>query len=260
MTAPALYDVTVRHLRGAPVAHEVTARTFLWLVDLDELPSLPRLFRSLARFRPADHIGDPLRSLRHNVDRLLEEHGIQLDGGPIFMLASPRVLGHVFNPLSLFWCHRMDGSLACVVAEVHNTYGGRHAYVLFTDQRGRAATSKEFYVSPFFPVDGRYRMSVPEPDQEVDVIITLHRPGMPPFVASMRGQRHPATLRNLLRLNLRHPLVTRLTVLRIHLHGVVLWLRRVPIAERPPDASRHTSSSVDRSLTSAMSRRSEEPS
>ena len=79
------------------------------------------------------------------------------------MLAHARVLGYVFNPLTVYWCHRPDGTLACVVAEVHNTYRQRHAYLLPADDRGRAEVPKQFYVSPFYPVDGRYRMSLPEP-------------------------------------------------------------------------------------------------
>ena len=243
MTAvPALYEVTVRHLRVAPIHHEVNARSFLWFVDLDDLPKLPRPLRSLARFRAADHLGDPRRSIRENIDDLLTEYGIDLAGGRIHMLALPRVLGHVFNPLSLFWCSRPDGSLACVVAEVHNTYGGRHAYVLQTDERGRASAAKQFYVSPFFPIDGFYSMSLPEPDDALDVVIRLHRPDAPPFVATLHGIRRPATLVTLLRLTIRYPAVTRATLGKIRRHGVALWLRRVPIAKRPPDVAGRSSS------------------
>jgi uncharacterized protein len=245
--APALYEVTVRHVRAAPVRHEVTARSFLWLVDLDAPPSLPRPLRPLARFRAADHMGDPRASLRQNIDALLAEHGIDLAGGRVRMLASPRVLGHVFNPLSLFWCHRPDESLECVVAEVQNTYGGRHAYVLQTDETGRASVPKRFYVSPFFPADGTYTMRLPEPNDAVDVVVTLHSPDEPPFVATMRGIRRPATLRELLRLSLRHPTVTRSTVVKIRRHGIALWLRRVPVVRRPPDVDGQSSSFAGRS-------------
>ncbi len=96
------------------------------------------------------------------------------------MLANARSLGYVFNPLSLFWCHDPDGELVCVIAEVRNTYGGRHCYLLHTDDAGRAETEKAFYVSPFYPVDGYYRMSVPEPGERLGVTITLHRPAGAP--------------------------------------------------------------------------------
>ena len=96
-------------------------------------------------------------------------------------------LGYVFNPLSLFWCHDPSGALVCVIAEVHNTYGQRHRYLLRPDDAGRADTEKQFYVSPFYPVDGSYRMSLPEPGDALALTITLHRPGATPFVASVRG-------------------------------------------------------------------------
>ncbi len=83
------------------------------------------------------------------------------------MLASPRVLGHVFNPLSLFYCHDADGTLTHVVAEVRNTYGGRRCYLLETADNSKATVDKTFYVSPFHGVDGHYEISVPEPGREL---------------------------------------------------------------------------------------------
>ena len=108
------------------------------------------------------------------------------------MLSNARVLGHVFNPLTVYWCHDGDGSLRCVVAEVHNTYGGRHRYLLHTDERGRAQTGKEFYVSPFYEVAGDYTMSLPEPGERLALSVALH----PPQGTSIRRQREgPATAR-----------------------------------------------------------------
>ena len=131
----------------------------------------------LARFSARDHLGDPRRGIRENLDRFLAARGVDLGGGRVLMLAHARVFGYVFNPLTVYWCHRADGTLACVVAEVHNTYGQRHAYLLHTDERGRAEVPKEFYVSPFYPVDGRYRMSLPEPGDRLALTMVLSRPG-----------------------------------------------------------------------------------
>ena len=143
--------------------NEFTYRSYQWLVDLDQLPRPGLVLGVLAGFSARDHLGDPGRSIRANLDHFLSGHGIDLHGGQVLMLAHARVLGYVFNPLTVYWCHDPDGTLRCVVAEVHNTYGQRHAYLLHTDDRGRAQTPKEFYVSPFYPVDGGYRMSLPEP-------------------------------------------------------------------------------------------------
>ena len=106
------------------------------------------------------------------------------------MLANARVLGYVFNPLTVYWCHRPDGELECVVAEVHNTYRERHCYLLRPDAAGRAETAKEFYVSPFLTVAGDYRMALPVPDRAAAPVdhaapARRHRAG------GHRG-RHPA--------------------------------------------------------------------
>ena len=89
------------------------------------------------------------------------------------MLTQPRVLGYVFNPLSVLLVpRRRPARSRAVVAEVHNTYGGRHRYLLRPGRippTGTPRTGKEFYVSPFFPVDGEYRMRLPEPAARLNV-------------------------------------------------------------------------------------------
>jgi DUF1365 family protein len=229
----ALYETEVRHQRTTPVRHEVNARGFCWLVDLDALPTPHWPLDGLARFRAADHLGSPTADLKDNVVAFLAEQGLDLGGGRVLMLAQARQFGHVFNPLSVFWCYHADGRLAGVVAEVHNTYGERHAYLLRTDAAGRARATKQLYVSPFNPVAGEYHLSLPEPTDRLDLTVTLHQPGQRPFVATVRGRRRPATTGWLVLLSLRHPLSTWLVSLRIRLHGIRLWLRRVPVASRP---------------------------
>jgi len=227
--AASLYECAITHVRTAPLRNEFTYRTYMWLVDLDQLPrSGP-----LASFRAADHLGDPRRAIRENIDVFLRARGIDLDGGRVLMLAHGRVFGYVFNPLSLYWCHAADGRLACVVAEVHNTYGERHAYLLRTDERGRATVAKEFYVSPFYPVDGEYRMAVPEPDDRLRLSIVLGRPDGHSFVAGVRGTAIPATSRALVRAALRHPWPTAAVTARIRWQGIKLYRRGLRIVPRP---------------------------
>src|SRR6185437_15518137 len=145
--APALYDAVVVHSRREPIHRTFRHRICLWLVDLDHLPDPPRWARPFGRFDAADHLGSPDRSIRDNVDAWLGARGIDLTGGRVLMLANARALGHVFNPITLYWCWRADSDLECVVAEVHNTYGERHCYLLRPDPRGRADVDKAFYVS-----------------------------------------------------------------------------------------------------------------
>jgi DUF1365 family protein len=151
------------------------------------------------------------------------------------MLTQARVLGYVFNPLTVYWCHRADGALECVLAEVHNTYAERHCYLLRTDDQGRVAVPKEFYVSPFYPVDGGYRMTLPEPGQRLALTIVLDRPDGHPFVASVRGTRTDASSAGLLRAAARHPWSTALVSGRIRWQGLKLYARGLRPQARPHD-------------------------
>ena len=229
----ALYDTQIAHVRHTPVRNAFSYRSYSWLVDIDDLPRPPRPLRALAQFRAEDHLGEPGRTLRQNVDALLWTHDIDLRGGRILMLANARVFGHVFNPLSVYWCHDDAGTLAAVIAEVHNTYGERHAYVLRPTVDGRVEFAKEFYVSPFYPVDGSYVMSLPEPDERLAVTVELHRGEAKPFVATVRGSRKPAGTAALVRSALRVPWVTLTVAAQIRVQGLKLWLRRVPVVPRP---------------------------
>ncbi len=232
MTAPAIYRTTVRHTRAEPLRHAFTYRSHSWLVDLDDLPRLPAPLRPLAAFRPRDHLGDPARSIRDNVGAFLAERGVGLRDGRVLMLASPAVLGYVFNPISVYWCYS-GRDLAAVVLEVHNTYGDRHAYLVTPDEVGRARTEKALYVSPFNDVDGHYEVAVPEPGERVDVRVRLHRPGRPPFVATLAGRAAPATTGRVLRTFLAQPLEPLRVSARIRWQGIRLWARGLPVRPRP---------------------------
>lgn len=239
-TAPTrarLYECRISHARTVPLRNVFGYGTYLWLVDLDRLPRPG----PLTRFSARDHLGDPDRGIRENLDRFLAARGVDLGGGRVLMLAHARVLGYVFNPLTVYWCHRADGALACVVAEVHNTYRERHAYLLRTDERGRAEVPKEFYVSPFYPVDGRYRMSLPEPGDRLALTVTLGRPSAEPsagngtdtFSASVHGRAITATGRTLAAAALRHPWSTAVVTARIRWQGSRLYLRGLRPVPRP---------------------------
>jgi DUF1365 family protein len=228
-TTASLYEVDIAHVRVDPVRHDVRHRGYLWYVDLDDLPR----HGWLARFDADDHMGDPAVTLRANVESFLADNGIVPDGGRITMLTGARSLGYAFNPLTVYWCADGDDALRCVVAEVHNTYGQRHRYLLRTDDAGRAETAKAFYVSPFNPVDGYYRMSLPRPGETLALTITLHRPGARPFTASVRGVRRAATRRAVVATALRHPFETWAVRALITAHGIALWRKGLVVQPRP---------------------------
>ncbi|MGW6770645.1 DUF1365 domain-containing protein [Streptomyces sp. NPDC055037] len=232
-TVPALYTCVIGHVRTTPRRYTLRHRTYLWLIDPDRPPVLPRPLRPLARFEARDHFGGTLPTIRAGLDAFLVARGVEPAGVRATMLAHARVFGHVFNPLTLFWCRAPGGEPLCVVAEVHNTYGERHCYLLRPDDTHRASVDKDFYVSPFFPVDGAYTMRLPEPGERLALTVRLDRPGSGPFTATVRGERRPATARTLVRAALRHPWSTAAVSLGIRLHGVRLLLRGLPVQPRP---------------------------
>jgi uncharacterized protein len=227
MTAGTVYAARLTHVRRERVTRRFAHRMRPWLVDLDHLPHRP----PLATFEGRDHLGDPRRTIRQNLDAWLARHGIAAER--VVMLAMPRALGHVFNPLTVYWCYDRAGDPVCVVAEVHNTYGERHCYLLRPDGGWRAATAKELYVSPFFDVSGEYRMRLPPPGERLSLSVVLHRDGRPVFAASLTGRRHGAAG---LRPMVRHVCTGATMRVRalIQRHGIVLWLRRLPVVSRPP--------------------------
>ena len=136
----ALYRTRVAHHRGTPLRHSFRHSSTAWLVDLARLggrttpPDLPRWLRPVVQFRASDHLGDPESRWYDNVLAFADTQGVDLSGQQVLALTTPRSLGHAFNPITVYWC--LDGEhLTCAIAEVHNTYGERHAYLVRPDQR-----------------------------------------------------------------------------------------------------------------------------
>ena len=225
-----VYATTITHTRRKPWRRTFTHHSRTWLVDVDDLPDHGPLAVVRGSFEARDHLGDPDRTIRENVDAFLADHGVGLDGGRVLMAAMPRALGYCFNPISVFWCFGPGGERRAVVVEVHNTYGDRHAYLVHPDAQGRARTDKQMYVSPFHGTGGHYELAVPVPGERLDVMVTLvtddHVDGDARFSASLRGE---ATTEHGWRAA---PAALRSSLL-IRAHGVWLWLRRLPVRPRP---------------------------
>jgi uncharacterized protein len=231
---PALVVGHVSHSRLGQVRHSFRHSAYLWLVDLDAIPEPPAVLRPFARFSSADHLGDPALPIKANVERYLALRGIELgDGGRVLMLANARIFGHVFDPLTVFWCYDGRGRLACVVAEVHNTYGERHAYLLHPDADGHAEQDKELHVSPFFDVSGGYQLRFAMGPDLVATTVVLRQAGSLVFSATFRGRPRSATPTAVLTQLLRRPLMTQRVSALIRVHGIWLWLRGLPLRPRP---------------------------
>jgi DUF1365 family protein len=235
-TVPSLVVGKVSHRRRTPVTHAFEHAHYQWLVDLDALPRLRWPMRLLASFDDRDHLdgGRLGGGTRGDLGRWLSRHGIQLEPGDrVLMLAHARVLGHVFDPLTVYWCLRPDESLRALVLEVHNTYGQRHAYLLDVDANGRAEVDKEFYVSPFNDAHGRYTVAVTLGAARVRTSVALDRDGERVLTAVVSGRPVPATKRTLLSVFGRHLFMTHRVSLLIRWHGIRLWLARLPVQARP---------------------------
>jgi DUF1365 family protein len=243
--ASCLYAGTVMHRRIKPRAHKLKYRVFWMLFDLDELPHLPRRLRLFSRegfnlfgFYNRDHGDGSARPLRAQAEEHLAAAGIDLDGGPIRLLCMPRILGFVFNPISVYYCHRRDGALAALLYEVHNTFGQRHSYLIAVAGDGRQPLEqrceKDFYVSPFMDMDIRYRFRVQPPGARVTLAIEGSDAQGPVIVASLAGEREALTDAALLRAFVLFPLMTLKVVAGIHWEAAKLWLKGLRLRPRPP--------------------------
>jgi len=225
------------------------------LIDLDELAILDKslsLFGwnrwSLFSFQDTDHGPVPpdkkRQDLKDWLNRLLADAGIAANGARR-VLCYPRILGHVFNPLSVWFCHDQDGTLKAVIYEVHNTYDERHAYVLpasATDRREQAnlvrhGCAKNFYVSPFLSNQCRYSFRIRPPTDNVAVAIHEEENGSAILNASFAGDRRSLTDRTLLAMLVRYPLMTMKIVAAIHFEAVRLMLKGI---KRHPHAPKAT--------------------
>lgn len=238
-----LYEGWVMHRRLRPRHHRFQYRVFSLLLDVSELPRLDRELRlfkwnrfGLFSFHDKDH-GDG-RDLNVWLDDLLAGAGLQAHGAR-YVLCYPRILGYVFNPLSVWFCHDCDERLAAIVYEVHNTYDERHAYVLPVGQDAqliRHGCAKAFYVSPFLSGDCRYQFRIRPPGEDVAIAIHEEEAGQPILNASFAGARTELTDGALLKMLLRYPLMTVKVVAAIHYEAVRLMLKGIKRHPHMPKA------------------------
>ncbi len=251
--ASGLYLGTVMHRRVKPVHHRMSYRVFSLLVDLDELPRLDRALRLFAHNRfgllgfhdhdfgsrdfPSCTAAAPETGpLRSWAATHLARAGILADG-PLRILCFPRVLGFVFNPLSVWFCHRADGSLAAIIHEVSNTFGQRHSYLIpaepGADGLVRQRCDKRFYVSPFMDMETAYHFRIRPPADRLSLAIRQTDAGGPLLHASLTARRVELTDGALLRAWARHPLMTVKVVAGIHWEALRLWRKGMAVRPRP---------------------------
>lgn len=244
-----LYTGFVSHARRGPIGHRFRYATASFYLDLDELPSLARGVRGFAVDRPApvsfwttDHLNGGATPLREQLNSFLHAQGVTLDGGPIRLLTQCRVFGYVFNPVSFYFCHTRTGAVACIVAEVNNTFGERHLYLLGEHNRRavppgsgrtRYAADKALHVSPFVSMDAAYEFDFAPVDDRLSVTIRETERGVRFFTAHLRGRRRPLTSSTLLRFLLRFPLHTLKIIGAIHWEALRLYWKGARFHSQP---------------------------
>jgi len=249
MPASALYRGGVMHQRLRPKPHRLNYRVFWLLLDLAEIDDLDQRLRLFSRnhfnllsFHDRDYGDGTGAALRHQVEVWLDRAGLHIGEGPIRLLTMPRVLGYVFNPISLYYCYHVDGRLAAMVYEVTSTFGVRHAYVIPIADEDQAAgairqgAAKTLYVSPFMGMEMDYVFSGHAPDEALDMTIKgLDADGLL-ITAVMAAKREPLTDRSLLVSVFALPLMTLKVMAAIHWEALKLWLKGVPLTRQPPPA------------------------
>ncbi|WP_208948216.1 DUF1365 domain-containing protein [Segnochrobactrum spirostomi] len=236
---PALYVGSVQHRRFRPRPHRLKYRLFMLHLDVDDLAGTARASRllsvnrwNLISFHEADHGPKGEGSLGDRVRRLARERGLDWDGSRVSIVAMPRVFGYVFNPLSLYLCRNADGRLAALIYEVRNTFGGMHHYAFDVD-RPEAGTlrhqcAKDFFVSPFLPMEMNYRFHLKPPAEHFSLAIEDNDGEGRMLVATMTLARRALSTRALAGVLVGLPLMTFKVIVGIHWEALRLWWKRTP--------------------------------
>jgi uncharacterized protein len=245
-----IYSGQLLHRRFVPVQHAFRYRLAMFWLDLDELAELDRRVRGFSVNRPnlvsfddRDHFDGAASPTKTKVLNVLRHHGIDLGGGKIFVLTQCRVFGYVFNPVSFYYCHGDDDRLRCVVAEVNNTFGQRHVYLLGAENqlaarsaagRNRYRAVKAMHVSPFASMDATYEFDLAPMAERLSVRIQAFEHGVRFFGAQLCGRRVELTSRAIASLVLRDPLRTVKVIGAIHWQALRLYLKGAPFYHQPP--------------------------
>ena len=236
----------VRHTRLRPALNRFAYPTYFLMLPMRSLRERPQAATrrnafGLISFHDRDH-GDGRADSLAWIDELLLREGIADAAGEVWLHCYPRVLGYVFKPVSFWYCHRADATLAAIVVEVNNTFGERHCYVLGGPQLAYGQdleANKSFHVSPFCHVEGRYRFrfmrTAPQGAGEGRTVVRIdHDDNAGALLqTSVSGVLEALTVASARRAFFGMPLMTFGVIARIHWQAVRLFFKRVPFVAKP---------------------------
>ncbi|MGD8840422.1 MAG: DUF1365 domain-containing protein [Gammaproteobacteria bacterium] len=240
----AIYRGHLRHRRHYPHGHRFCYTVFMMYLDLDEIDTVLAMspFWSRKPWRPArferrDFLGDPAMPLAEAVrERIREETG-QRHEGPIRLLANLRYYGYSQNPIACYYCFDSDEKLRYIVAEVTNTpWGERQSYVLECDPERRIQRiefDKEMHVSPFNPMQMRYRWRGNQPSEILALNLDAEYEDRVHVDATLALKRREIDAHSLAAILVRHPWMTARVVLGIYWQALKLWLKKTPFYGHP---------------------------
>ena len=242
MTNSCIYNGSVIHKRFKPKKHFFKYRVFSLLIDLSELNELNNKLKffslnkfNLISFYEKDHGERDGSSLINWVKFNLSNNNINTENIKIKLLCYPRILGYVFNPLSIFFIYDKNDKLISILYEVKNTFGEQHTYVFKVDSDEKLIQnncSKKFHVSPFIEMNCNYFFRILNPVESLSVIIDQYDKEGKILFASQDGKRSDLTSENLMNSYLKHPLMTFKIISAIHFEAFKLWIKGIKFVKK----------------------------
>ena len=241
MTNSCIYNGTVIHKRFKPKEHFFKYNVFSLLIDLSELDELNKKIRffsfnkfNLISFHEKDHGERDGSSIIEWVKLNLKNNNISYDKIKIKLLCYPRILGYVFNPLSVFFVYDENEKLISILYEVKNTFGEQHTYIFKTQDTKiiRNSCSKKFHVSPFIEMECNYKFRVSKPSDKISIIIDQSDKEGKLLFASQDGDVKNFSNKNLLISFILHPLMTFKVIVAIHYEAFKLWIKGIKFIKK----------------------------